>query len=57
MVSLSYNDSNNQLTVVIVKARNLKAKDINGLSGMYSGVGMLVSIRVLSVLPTSGHPG
>ena len=57
MVSLSYNDSNNQLTVVIVKARNLKAKDINGLSGMYSGMGMLVSIRVLSVLSTLRHLG
>ena len=33
MVSLSYNDSVNQLTVVIVRARNLKAKDMNGLSG------------------------
>ena len=33
MVSLSYNDANNTLTVIIVKARNLKAKDINGLSG------------------------
>ena len=57
MVSLSYNDSNNQLTVVIVKARNLKAKDINGLSGMYSRMGMLVSIRVLSVLSTARHLG
>ena len=33
MVSLSYNDVTNHLTVIIVKARNLKAKDINGLSG------------------------
>ncbi len=32
-VSLTYHPSKNQLTIAILKAKNLKAKDINGKSG------------------------
>lgn len=33
LVSLTYHPAKNTLTIVILKARNLKAKDINGKSG------------------------
>ena len=33
LVSLTYHPSKNTLTIVILKAKNLKAKDINGKSG------------------------
>ena len=33
LVSLSYHPTNSTLTLIILKARNLKAKDINGKSG------------------------
>ena len=33
LVSLSYHPANNTLTIAVLKARNLKAKDINGKSG------------------------
>lgn len=33
LVSLTYHPSKNTLSIVILKAKNLKAKDINGKSG------------------------
>ena len=36
LVSLSYHPANNTLTIAVLKARNLKAKDINGKSGEHS---------------------
>lgn len=33
LVSLTYHPAKNTLTIVILKAKNLKAKDINGKSG------------------------
>jgi len=33
-LSLCYQPSSETITIVIMKARDLKAKDINGLSGM-----------------------
>ena len=33
LVSLTYHPSKNILSIVILKAKNLKAKDINGKSG------------------------
>jgi hypothetical protein len=35
LVSLTYHPAKNTLTIVILKAKNLKAKDINGKSGNY----------------------
>ncbi len=37
MVSLTYHPAKNTLTIVILKAKNLKAKDINGKSGKIFG--------------------
>ena len=35
LVSLTYFPAKNTLTIVILKAKNLKAKDINGKSGKF----------------------
>ncbi|ERL83868.1 hypothetical protein D910_05763 [Dendroctonus ponderosae] len=35
LTSLCYHPSNSTLTLTLLKARNLKAKDINGKSGEY----------------------
>jgi hypothetical protein len=37
LVSLTYHPAKNTLTIVILKAKNLKAKDINGKSGKIFG--------------------
>jgi hypothetical protein len=34
-VSLTYHPAKNMLTIAVLKAKNLKAKDINGKSGEY----------------------
>lgn len=36
LVSLCYHPTNSTLTLIALKARNLKAKDINGKSGLLS---------------------
>lgn len=36
LVSLCYHPSNSVLTLTLLKARNLKAKDINGKSGTFT---------------------
>jgi len=33
LLSLCYQPTDNTITITIIKARDLKAKDINGLSG------------------------
>lgn len=41
LVSLSYHPANNTLTIAVLKARNLKAKDINGKSDPYVKVWLM----------------
>ncbi|XP_067950638.1 synaptotagmin-7-like isoform X2 [Watersipora subatra] len=55
MVSLSYNDVTNHLTVIIVKARNLKAKDINGLSDPYVKIHLLYQNQRIEKRKTEIH--
>jgi len=38
LLSLCYQPTDNTITITIIKARNLKAKDINGLSGEQRGI-------------------
>lgn len=38
LTTLCYHPSNSILTLSLIKARNLKAKDINGKSGMYKEI-------------------
>ena len=42
LVSLTYLPAKNTLTIGILKARNLKAKDINGKSGKFSTFSLCV---------------
>jgi hypothetical protein len=44
LVSLTYHPAKNTLTIVILKAKNLKAKDINGKSGNHEN-GLKLSDR------------
>ena len=44
-MSLTYHPSKNALTIGVLKAKNLKAKDINGKSG--KGQGMIIEREVV----------
>lgn len=45
LVSLTYLPAKNTLTIGILKAKNLKAKDINGLSGKEKKVHLFLQFR------------
>jgi len=46
LVSLTYHAVKNTLTIVILKAKNLKAKDINGKSGKFETLLLSQSISL-----------
>jgi hypothetical protein len=45
LLSLCYQPSDGTVTVVIIKARQLKAKDINGLSGRLNNPSLAMSMH------------
>ena len=48
LVSLTYLPAKNTLTIGVLKARNLKAKDINGKSGKLLSVSRPLAVKIAS---------
>lgn len=55
LTSLCYHPSNSILTLTLLKARNLKAKDINGKSGKFKFVLHFVHNKLIMILKTASR--